>query len=59
MLCEPYLVSGRYPAVLEPSTTRGCYTGCLKATVPRHGTDDPTGTDIELDENYKSKFGPQ
>ena len=47
MLCEPYLVSGRYPAVHKPSTTHGSrYTGCLKATVPLHGTGDPTGTDI-------------
>ena len=47
-------------AAREPSTTHGSrYTGCSKATVPRHGTCDPTDTDIQLDESYSSKSGPQ
>jgi hypothetical protein len=35
------------------------YTACLKATVPRHGTRDPTGTNTQLKESSKSKSGPQ
>jgi hypothetical protein len=60
VLCAPYLVSSRYLAVREPSTKHGSrYTGCLKATVPRNDTEDPTGTDTQPKESYKSKSGPQ